>query len=319
VWLGNLYNTEAAFSLRSRSCGGRLNVRYAFLLMLIALMGACVQSREGPPTMVPEPSLTSSPTSAVTGTSPPFTLNTPVIIVENPNPLPTETPWPLPGNLPMEKVAILRPGAGSQLTSPFRVRGWAGPSWNGRIELRLIGEDGRLISEMATYLFAIPGNAGPYTTEMEFVTPLVAEAARLEVYNLSREDGQPDHMASVNVILLSIGSPLIHYNIHGPEKLQLVQPKEFDTLRGGSVVVKGIGWADSDEALFADVLDSQGNVIGSSKFMIDAERIGSVGSFEVEVPYQVESSQVGRIAIYEPSASIPGMIHYTSVIVNLRP
>lgn len=295
-----------------------MTIRIALLLTLILLIGACAQTQELP-TITPESSSTLSPTSVVTGTSPPFTLSTPVIIVENPNPSPTPTPRPLPGNLPLEKVAILRPGPGSQLTSPFRIRGWAGPSWNGRIELRLIGEDGRLISEVATYLFAIPGNAGPYTTEMEFETPLVAEAARLEVYNLSREDGKPDHMASVNVILLSIGSPLIHYSLHGPEKIHLTQPREFDTLRGGNIVVKGIGWADSNEAFLVDVLDVQGNVVGSSKFTIDAERIGSLGTFEVDAPYRVETSQLGRIAIYEPSPSIPGMIHYTSVIVNLRP
>lgn len=299
--------------------GGLLKTPPAFFLMLILLMGACAQPYEEPPTLTPEPTPTLPPTAILTDTPPPLTLSTPVIIVEDPRPAPSATPKTLPSNLPLETIAILRPGPGSQVTSPFHIRGWAGPSWNGRIELRLIGEDGRIISEANTYLFAVPGKAGPYTTEMEFKTPLVAEVARLEVYNLSREDRKPDHMASVEIILLSIGSPLTYFSIHGPEKLHLLQPKEFDTIRGGSVVIKGIGWANSDEALFGNVLDNQGNIVGSSKFSIDAEAIGRLGTFEVEVAYQVENAQVGRIEVYEPSPTIPGMIHYTSIIVNLCP
>ncbi|OGO16626.1 MAG: hypothetical protein A2Z14_12830 [Chloroflexi bacterium RBG_16_48_8] len=292
------------------------------LLLTILTIAACTEATVLPTSTLTPPTSppTSSPTFvSQTGTPQPFTTTTPVIVIEDPNVSFTPTPVPLPISLPKEKVAILRPASGSNVTSPFRVNGYAGPSWNNRVELRLIGEDGRLISKTIAYLLSLPGNAGPFTAEMEFETTLIAETARLEVSTFSTEDTKLDHMASVDLILLSIGAPLTHWTIHGPEQITILSPREYDTIRAGRASVKGVGWVNLEGPLHLDVLDGEGNVVGTTLVQIDSNGPGMAGTFEVEVQYQIDEAQLGRVAIYETCQTIPGIIHYASVIVNLRP
>lgn len=256
---------------------------------------------------------------ALTGTPQPFTTTTPVIVIEDPNLTLTSTPKPLPISLPKEKVAILRPATGSNVTSPFRVNGYAGPSWNNRIELRLIGEDGREISRTIAYLLSLPGNAGPFTVEINFETSLVAETARLEVGIFSKDDAKLDHISSVDLILLSIGAPRSHWTIHGPEQILILSPKEYETLQGGVFSVSGVGWTQTEGPLQIEVRDRDGNIVGSTSTQIDSNGPGMAGTFETQVQYQITEPQRGRIVVYEPSQNIPGIIHYASVVVNLRP
>jgi hypothetical protein len=292
-----------------------------FFLMAL-FVTACTEATVLPTetSLPPTPLPTSSPTLLLETEIPqPFTTTTPVIVIENPNVTPTATPAPLPISIPKEKIAILRPAAGSNITSPFRVNGYAGPSWNNRVELRLIGEDGRLISSSIGYILALPGNSGPFTLEMEFDTNMIAEMARLEVRTFSTEDTKMDHMASVDLILLSIGAPLVHWTIHGPEQITILSPQQYDTVRNGITIVKGVGWVNDDSPLHLEVLDHDGNVVGTSLVQIDANSPGMAGTFESQIQFQIDEAQLGRIVLYEASQTIPGMTHYASVIVQLRP
>jgi hypothetical protein len=294
---------------------GNSVIRHIFPLSLIVLcLTACAQATimatdiVSPTTASPEASSTPSPTLiSETWTPQPFTTTTPVIVIENPNVTSTPTPVTLPISLPKEKVAILRPASGSNITSPYRVT------------LRLIGEDGSVIAREIAYILALPGNSGPFTCEMNFDTTLIAETARLEASIFSIADTELDHMASVDLILLSIGAPRVHWTIQGPEQINILAPRQYDTIRGGIATVKGLGWLNVEGSLHVDVLDSDGNIVGTSLVEIESEGPGAAGSFDVEVQYQVDEAQLGRIAVYESSQTIPGIIHYASVIVNLRP
>lgn len=315
---------EISFRTASvEQCRENIVIRRIFQLSLMALsISACVQATLLPTaTIVPPTQLPTSTSTPIveTWTPQPFTTTTPVIVIEDPNVTPTSTPIPLPISLPKEKIAILRPAAGSNLTSPFRINGYAGPSWNNRVELRLIGEDSRLISRVIAYLFALPGNAGPFTVEMDFDTTMIAETARLEANIFSTEDTKLDHMASVDLILLSIGAPLVHWTIHGPEQINIISPRQYDTIHGGIANVEGVGWTSQEGSLHVDILDREENVVGSALIQIESDGPGAIGTFKGEVPYQIDEAQLGRIAIYEISQTIPGIIHYASVIVNVEP
>ena len=290
------------------------------VIFSILTLVACTETTMVPTiTITPIPP-TPSPTILLeTGTPKPFTTTTPVIVIEDPSLSFTPAPEPLPISLPKEKVAILRPADGSNITSPIRVNGYAGPSWNNRVELRLIGEDGRLISRNIAYLLALPGNAGSFTTEIDFETDLIAESARLEVSTFSTIDTQLEHVASVDLILLSIGSPRVHWTIHGPEQITILSPREYEIIQGGTASVRGVGWTKTDSPFYLDVLDREGNVVGSSEIHVDSSSPGQAGTFQGEVQYQIDEPQRGRIVIYEVSQTIPGLLHYASVIVNLRP
>jgi hypothetical protein len=286
----------------------------------MVLIAACSEATVLPTSTLQPPTPTSTRTLiAKTGTPQPFTTTTPVIVIEDPLQSHTATPETQQFTLPKEKVAILRPASGSNVTSPFRVNGYAGPSWNNRVELRLIGENGREITKAITYLISLPGNAGPFSVELNFETSLVAESARLEVSVFSKDDARMDHLASVNLILLSIGSPRSHWTIHGPEQIQILSPKTYERLEGGVISLSGLGWTKTEGPLQVEVLDWEGNVLTATTATIASPGPDQVGTFEVEIPYQIDQAQRGRIVVYELSRDIPGIIHYASVIVNLRP
>jgi hypothetical protein len=297
------------------------------LTLLLIVMTACSAPPSAPlsqptptPFISPIPSLSTPHPPQTANTPPPFTTGTPGILIESPGDLATPTPLPQLIPMPTEKIAIYKPGPGSQVTSPFQVAGWGGPCHLDRVHIRLIGEDGRILSKGKSYLLVLPGNAGRFYSKVPFDIQYVAEAARLEITTYSSRDRQMEHLATVDLILLSTGDPLVHPAIHGPEQLAIFRPRKESIVSGGSVLVQGAGWVNSDTPLTVSVLDRNGEVLGSATAELDAPAIGQLGTFEVEVLYQVSFPQWARIGVSEPSTDgIPGLIHFSSVEVWLKP
>jgi len=273
-----------------------------------ALSGGTLAAPEG----TPAAGFEQTPTPA------PYNLSTPAVLIERPEP-PTEVPPATPVVvLPSATIRIFRPGPGSQVTSPFQVYGRGGPSYNERVGIRLVGEDGRLISERLTYLLVFPGRAGNFVAQLEFQTPRLAEAARLEVYTEDLRYGRMAQLASMDLVLLSRGSQLLHPQIEGPEKLAIFEPRDGALAQGGLIAVRGAGWVDSDLPLTIELLDRAGQPLASQQVPLVAQEVGQLGTFEAELQYQIPFSQYGRVVVYETSAGIPGMRHYSSVEVWLQ-
>jgi hypothetical protein len=292
-------------------------------LLLILLMAACAApapsvppSTEVPPTA--EPSAMSLPGQEITPTHIPLTNPTPAAVLELPEPTPTNTPPPAPANLPLERLAILSPGPGSQVTSPFRVIGWGGPSLNERVHLRLLGEDGRLLAQRTTYLQAIPSGTGRFSTELTFEIPGVAEAARLEVSTQDPRTARLAHLSTLDLVVLSAGSALIHPALHGPEQITILSPRDGAVLRGGNFLLRGAAWSNHGSTLAAALFDRDGNTVAFALVPLSAALPGEVGAYEVALAYSIPYEQYGRLAVYEPSPDGNGFLHYTSIEVYLR-
>src|SRR3990172_1729919 len=230
--------------------------RFLHAVLLVTLATACSWPGAGRDAALSEPELGvteglsgGTPAAAENGTgtpaagieqSPtpaPYNLSTPAVLIERPEP-PTEVPPPTPVVvLPSATIRIFRPGPGSQVTSPFQVYGRGGPSYNERVGIRLVGEDGRLISEKLTYLLVFPGRAGNFVAQLEFQTPRLAEAARLEVYTDDLRYGRMAQLASMDLVLLSRGRQLLHPQIEGPEKLAIFEPPDGPTPPPGRLPV----------------------------------------------------------------------------------
>ncbi len=266
-----------------------------------------------------EARLTDLPDSNATPTPPPLNLATPAIVIEQPT-IESHSPTAIPPSavLPSASISIYRPGPGSHVTSPFQVYGRGGPSFNERVSIRLLGEDGRVITERMTTLMVYPGQAGNFVAQIEFSTPYVAEAARLEVSTQDPRYGRMDHLATVELVLLSAGSPLLHPQLQGPEKLAILEPRDGALVENDILYVRGAGWVDSDAPITVELLDRSGNALVSRQVELDAPEIGKLGSFEVELPFQIPYSQYGRVAVYETGSDPPGMIFYSSVEVWLQ-
>lgn len=264
-------------------------------------------------TASPQPDAGGSPTPG------PLTDSTPAIVLEPPFSIPSATPRLVTAPLPLGKLNIILPGPGSQVTSPLEVIGRGGPSWNQRVHVRLLGEDGGELARATTYILALPENSGRFVADLAFSLEGVAEAARLEIVTDSLRTGRMAHVASVDLILLSIGAALIHPGAEGPEKIALFAPRDGARVSGGRVTVRGAGWVNSDVPLQIQVLDRGGNVVGSAEVPLDAPALGQLGTFEAEVAYTIPSAQFGRIAVWEPGTLIPGIVHYNSIEVYLEP
>lgn len=299
-------------------------------LLLLACMGACAvactptATRVAPPDIpqaadAPPPTASQTPDPLISAVPHPLTEATPPIVIESYNPEPTPTqPVPAVG-VPAAAISIYQPGPGSQVTSPFQVAGFGGPAYKDRVHLKLIGEGGKVLSEGISYLLVLPGNAGRFYSKVPFVIDHVAETARLEVSTYGARDRQLSQLTTVDLVLISDGNPLVHPAIHGSEKLHISYPREEAQVSGGSVLVRGAGWVDSDVPLMVSVIDWHGDNVGTAQVRLDAPEIGQLGTFEVEVSYQISVPQWGRLAVSEPSTDISGLIHYSSIQVWLEP
>ena len=307
-----------------------LRTRIGTLLLTLALFG-CTSETPDPlrisepaplPTIAPIveptiPSLTAAPPSAPTPA--PFNLATPAIVIEHPEEPIVPTLIPASSVLPDARLAIYRPGPGSQVTSPFQIVGRGGPSYNERVHIRLIGEDGRVVSEQTTILFAYPGNAGNFATRIEFDTPAVAESARLEISTDGIRWARMDQLVSVDLVLLSEGLPRIHPVQHGPQKLAILRPRDGGVVEGGTMTVRGAGWTDSDLPLTVELLGRSGEALATHEMKLDSLEPGVLGAFELMIPYDIPYAQYVRVAIRERNADSPGFRYFSSVEVWLKP
>lgn len=297
------------------------------VLLVAAFLIGCAGSAQSPPAATPtkpRPTsialpATSTPFSNDTATPQPLTILTPAIVLEPPERPPTQTPEPAPANLPPEEMTIYLPGPGSQVTSPFQISGRGGPSWMGRVHLRLYGEAGQLLSEGVTYLLANPGRAGRFYGDLAFSIPYVAEAGRLELSVDDLRNGRTSHLATIDLILLSAGNPLIHPGLDGPEKLAILEPKEGAVISGGLLGVRGAGWVDSDLPVTISLVDRAGNVLGTAEVSVDAPQVGELGTFEATIAYSVGFSQYARVFVTEHSPESSDLVHISSHEVYLQP
>lgn len=292
------------------------------LVLALAGLAACLPASADPTPDELPPAAQDSPTPQAEVTTPPYaplTAATPPIVLEPPVALPTITPTPPQVGLPLESLAILAPGPGSQVTSPLYVRGFGGPSFNQRVHFRLLGEDGRLLSQATTYLFSFPGNQGRFIASLPFHIDRVAEDGRLEVSIDSLRDGQRSHLSSVALVLLSAGTDHVFPALHGAEQLTVFSPRPEQHLTGSRLTIDGAGWAESDLPLVAEVLDRQGASLGRSEFRLTSDEPGELGTFRVEVDYQVDRYQPGKVVVYELGKAIPGLVHLAAVDVTLAP
>lgn len=254
-----------------------------------------------------------------TPTPAPLTEVTPAAVLEPPGPTPTATLPPLPVRLPQERLAILSPGPGSQVTSPFTVSGRSGPSYQNRVRIRLIGEDGRVITQRLTYLWAPPGHSGVFTTEVSFRIEAVAEAARLEVSTEDTRSARLGHLTTVDLVLLSVGAPRIYPALHGPERLAILSPGEGASVSGGTVRVRGAGWAEADVPIMVQLLDRYGAVLASAEARLTSPAVGQLGTFEVDIAYHIPYAQYAWVAAFEGTSDGAGLVHFSSHEIWLQP
>lgn len=218
-----------------------------------------------------------------------------------------------------EAIMIQMPGPGSRLISPIRIAGIADPTHEQTLIVRGFRPDGSEIIPPQPINIAAPlGERGPFEVEIPF-TVNVDEQVFLQVYAQSARDGGITHLASVGVVLSASGPENIIYMDGHEEQISIQAPTEGQTVSGGSVHIEGIGIASFEGTFVLEVLDENGNVVGSQPVIAAAPDMGLPGTFNADVIFMVSSPGPGRVVVRDPSPAFGGDVHLASVEVQLEP
>jgi hypothetical protein len=297
--------------------------RAAKVLATIALLAVsgCSAPAAGPvasaPAATPIGTTTTSAGSAATPA--PIVDGTAALVLEPPEFISSATPTRISLPLPQERIVLEAPGPGSQVVSPVRVAGWGGPSAQGWIYVRLIGEQGQVIARITTFTLAPEGASGQFVVTVPYTIPGVAEAGLVEVSYNGYTTGKLEHIATRPVVFLGVGPARIHTNQGVAEKLTLFTPRQDQVMRQGRVNVSGAALLDEDLPLLIELLDRAGEVITSTEVAVAAPALGELGTFQAQLEYSVPFAQYGYLAVTERGLHPPAVRHYTSVRVYLEP
>ncbi len=222
------------------------------------------------------------------------------------------------GVRPPEAIMILSPASGSRVTSPLQVSGVADPTFEQNLVVRVLQADGTQVTQAPTTIQTDIGQRGPFELELPVSLPS-EQNIFIQVFSDSPRDGNITHLSSVGVIFTPTGPADIITRDPYPEQISIFQPQTSAAISGGSVHVIGFALASFEQTLLVEVLDENGDVVGSEPVMVDAPDLGQPGPFEVHVEYTVSVAQAGRVVVRDISPAFGGDTHLSSVEVNLAP
>lgn len=309
-----------------------LSIRNLLVLMTLGLMlAACDLLAPAQAT----PAITPTPVPPETPTLPLVPTDTPILPVSPTfSPAPTATPaapntptveptlpvtsvQPTP-ELPEESILILEPGPGSRLTSPARVAGVSDPTFEQSLAVRMVLDDGTELVVVPVQIQADIGQRGNFEVEVPFDIGEERQAF-IQVYAASARDGGITHLAAVGVRIAPAGPQDIVTRTPHPEQIVIFQPAPGETVSGGVAHVEGFGLASFEQNLIVEVLDQDGQVIGSQPVTVQAPDLGIPGPFSADLPYTLAASGAGRIVVRDPSPAFAGDTHLSSVEITLEP
>jgi hypothetical protein len=238
------------------------------------------------------------------------------------DPIPTAVPTAsIPGTIDPrgeESIVIEQPGNGSRVASPFRLAGYAGPTFEQHLAVRVVLDDGTELAVAGTTIHAEAGQRGPYQAEIPFEVSAERQAF-IQVYDASARDGGILHLSSVAVTLLPQGRSKILLAEPALERIAILQPAAGGKVGGGVAHVEGYGLAGFEQTLLVQVLDADGTVIGESPVTVAASDLGQPGPFSADVDYSAASGGPGRIVVRDISPAHGGDAHLASVEIALAP
>lgn len=234
---------------------------------------------------------------------------------ESPTPPPTSAPLP---DVPFGTIQILNPGPSSRVTSPFLLKAYLLPGESGRVQVELLGEDGRvLMREIKTYN-SPPGARVTIGTEISYEITAVAETGRIQISTVDGH-GRTSALASVDVILLSVGAADLNPAGDNFEAIVIRQPGSNSLIQGGTMRVAGLARPRSERPLMIELHTNEGKIVGTRQVTVEASDVGQYGDFAIDVPYNISAPTQVRLMVWERGDRIPGIVHLSSLEVLLSP
>jgi hypothetical protein len=260
------------------------------------------------------PALTGTEGLASTQTPGLFATPTPTLRLSR-----TLTPTATPG-IPNATVLLYNPGPLSKETSPIQLSASLQPGPGGSVLIELVGEGGRnLYRKLIRYTTQ---DWVLISEDVDFNIAAAAEAARLQISTQDAE-GRLMALASVDLLLLSVGEDDLNPPTDLLEPLIIREPLPNTLIMGGKVVVTGLARTSGDQPLLVELINPEGSVVGYRQAVttlpFDPWATQGYATFRAEVPYSVEGATWVRLAVSAFEDNLTGATHLSSVLILLGP
>ena len=282
-----------------------------------------VTSGPSPTSLAFDPTSTTGTNSGATATPAPSatpTQNPLATRTRRPTRTPTITPTP---PIPNAGVQIKQPGPMSRVASPlrlianlrsvpsgtYRTEIWIEPLQPGGEPRLIYREVHRLIDEPIDWVYMDP--------DIQFELSRVSEFGQLRM-GMYDQLGRAVSVNSVDLILLAMGPSDITPTGDLEEPIVIREPTSNHLIQGGTVIVSGLA-KPSEQVMLAELVTSDGTVVGYSEVFLTPDPDGAYVPFSLEVPYNVASGTWVRLQLSESGVRIPGVEHLASVEVYLSP
>jgi hypothetical protein len=216
-------------------------------------------------------------------------------------------------------LIVKRPGQLSRMASPFRVIAFVDPGPDRRVQVTLLGEDGRTLASKRVRAMEFLGlDNGNMITDLEFEISALSELGRLEI-SVYDEFGRVRQMNSVNLILLSVGETDRNYAPEEQERIIIQYPLANYMVEGNSLLVSGSVRTTSDHPLALTLIDEQGNLVGQGEATVVLSDDQSSGVFIGEIPFSVDAPIWVRLSVALPDDRIPGHEYIKTLEMVISP
>lgn len=247
---------------------------------------------------------------------------TPILVTPSPTAtyaLEDLSPGTLPVSLPYGTIQILNPGPLSKVVSPIYLHAYLHPGTDDRVRVVLYGEDGRVLAQRMIRYDAPRDTKVYLKLDLRFEIPGVAETARLEITTRD-EYGRLIALASTDIILLTEGDTDVNPPTDLYEKIVIEEPLPDILIQGGKIIVKGYTRCAESDRLYVEIVNYQGDVVGSKYVGISEKELDLGYRFYAgEVPYDVGTATWVRVQISALDDDLSGVIHTSSVRVLISP
>ncbi len=236
--------------------------------------------------------------------------------------IPSPTPTLAAGFSDYAKIHFVSPGPMSSLTSPFILNAIIAAGESEKIQVDLLGEDGRVLQRFIQKL--TPNPLGIFQRfEFDFEIRAVSEAGYIRI-STKDDYGRMEALNTMPVLLYSVGTTVI--NPPGNliyERVAMDGFKEKTNFYAGQVSLKGRIWPYNDEPVVVDLVTQDGKIISTRILAINGN---DTQPFETNLPYAVSEPTLARLTFRQdnPLLSISDpdlgkLVYVYSVEVILNP
>ncbi len=276
-----------------------MKIKIVLLASFLTFLLGCTQPAESQPTPLPPDYLPTAvaltgqamfaTAAALTPTPAPTETASPTAIVEEIAPSPT--PTFAAGFTQFAQVQFVSPGPLSSLVSPFNVQAYVAAGESDRIQVDLLGEDGRVLQRILQKLTRNP--KGVFQRfEISFEIRAVSEMGYIRIS--SKDDfGRIQVVNTMPVLLFSVGATTL--NPPGNmiyERVSVDGLKEKANFYAGEVSLSGRIWPFNEQPFVIELIGQDGRPLSSR--IINMNGIDTQ-PFETTLPYNVSEPTPARL------------------------